>query len=263
MRDHSDSDHQDQPTQLQTDLALLFTTDLHVESERFYKIKRKGTSLNLRYEIDGEMQQRNYLSALSWRAIMLFALTEGKNVTVHEMDLPGRYRQMFPKTLLRRFQWHTRQDGNFPPVARLYDPNGSTVMLLTRSRVCGQAVDALHNLTDGGPVFQPLWISDIMALRPMLGIEFVRDETFSASTPISAYLEAAAITGGIVEEPELFSLPLTGHVPQLVSPPPSKAVRSMLEQARRETPMLPMLRDRTIYEDYSFSDTAANVAEKV
>lgn len=259
MRDHSDSDHQDQPTQLQTDLALLFTTDLHVESERLYKIKRKCTSLNLRYEIDGEMHQRNYLSALSWRAIMLFALTEGKNVTVHEMDLPGRYRQMFPKTLLRRFQWHTRQDGNFPPVARLYDPNGGTVMLLTRSRVCGHAVDALHNLTDGGPIFQPLWISDIMALRPMLGIEFVRDETFSATLPISAYLEAAAIAGRIVDEPELCSLPLTGSIPRLVTPPTSKAVRSIFDQASRENPTMEKLRARTIYEDYSFPAAAKKV----
>lgn len=250
MQDHLDSNHQDQPTQLQTDLALLFTTDLHVGPERLYKIKRKGTSLNLRYEIDGEMHKRSYLSALSWRAIMLFALTESKNVTVHEMDQPGRYRQMFPNTLLRRLAWHARPDANFPPVARLYDPGGKTVMLLTRSRICGHAVDALHNLTDGGPVFQPLWISDIMALRPMLGIELVRDETFSATMPISAYLEAAAMTGRIVEEPELSGLPLTGHVSRLVTLPSSKAVASVFDQACRENPALEKLRERSIYMDY-------------
>lgn len=252
MRDNSDSNHQGQPTQLQTDLALLFTTDLHVGSERLYKIKRKGTSLNLRYDIDGEMHQRNYLSALSWRAIMLFALTEGRTVTVHEMDAPGRYRQMFPNTLLRRLQWHVRPNANFPPVARFFDPKGSAVMLLTRSRVCGHAVDALHNLTDGAPVFQPLWASDIMALRPMLGIELVRDETFSATTPISAYLEAAAKTGQIVDEPELCHLPLTGSIPRLAAPPTSKAVRSIFDQASRENSTMEKLRGRTIYEDYSF-----------
>ncbi len=252
MRDISDSNHQDQPTQLQTDLALLFTTDLHVGSERLYKIKRKGTSLNLRYDIDGEMHQRNYLSVLSWRAILLFALTEGRTVTAHEMDQPGRYRQMFPNTLLRRLQWHARSNANFPPVARFYASNGSAVMLLTRSRVCGHAVDALYNLTDGAPVFQPLWISDIMALRPMLGIELVCDATFSATMPISAYLEAAAMTRRIVEEPELSGLPLTGHVSRLVTLPPSKPVASVFDQACREHQMMAKLRGRTIYEDYSF-----------
>ncbi len=252
MQNHSDSDHQDQPTQAQIDLAILFMTDLHVGPQRLYKIKRRGTSLNLRYEIDREMRQRNYLSALSWRAALLFALTEGKSVTVHEMDLPGRYRQMFPKNLRSRLQWHARQNANFPPVARFYDPNGSAVMLLTRSRVCGHAVDALHNLTDGGPVFQPLWASDIMALRPMLGIKLARDETFSATMPISAYLEAAAKTGRIVDEPELCSLPLTGSVPLLAAPPSSKAVRSVFDQACLENSTLEKLRDRTIYEDYGF-----------
>lgn len=246
------SDPHAKPTQAQIDLAMLFMTDLHVGSERLYKVKRRGTSLNLRYEIDGVMHQRSYLSALSWRAILLFALTEGKTVTVHEMDQPGRYRRLFPKTMLRRLQWHARPNANFPPVARLYDPNSKAVMLLTRNRVCGHAVDALHNLTDGGPVFQPLWISDIMALRPMLGIELVRDEAFSATMPISAYMEAAAITGRILEDPELSALPLTGEVPQFSSPSSSKAVCSIFDQTCRENPALEKLRGRSIYDDYSF-----------
>lgn len=252
---HGDNDNRERIEQARIDLALLFMTDLHVGSERLYKIKRRSKSLYLRYQIDGDMHERNYLTPLSWRAIMLFALTEGKTVTAHEMDEPGRYRRVFPSTLLRRLAWHARPNANFPPVARLYDPDGKTVMLLTRSRVCGHAVDALHNLTDGGPVFHPLWISDIMALRPMLGIDLVRDETFAPTLPISAYLEAAAMTGRIVEEPELCDLPLTGNVPRLVSPQSSKAVRSILDQACRENPALGQLRGRSIYDDYSFCDT--------
>lgn len=252
MQPPSNDHHDDKPTQVQIDLAMLFMTDLHVGSERLYKIKRKGTSLNLTYEIDDELHHRSYLSALSWRAILLFALTEGKTVTVHEMDQPGRYQPLFPKTLLRRLQWHARPDANFPPVARLYDPKGNSVMLLTRSRVCGHAVDALHNLSDGGPVFQPLWISDILALRPMLGIELVRDETFSATMPVSAYLEAAKMTGRIIKEPELSALSLTGDVPRLVAPPSSKAARSIFERECRENPALVKLLDRSIYRDYSF-----------
>lgn len=252
MQDHSPDDHDDKPTQANIDLALLFMTDLHAGSERLYKIKRKGTSLNLRYEIDGQTHKRNYLSALSWRAILLFALTEGKTVTVHEMDEPGRYQQMFPKTLLCRLQWHARPNANFPPVAKLYEPNGKAVMLLTRSRLCGHAVDALHNLADGGPVFQPLWISDIMALRPMLGIDLVRDQIFAPTLPISAYLEAAAMTGRIVGELELSDLALTGSIPRLATQPSSKAVRSVFDQACRVNPTLERLRNRTIYEDYLF-----------
>lgn len=239
----------------QIDLAILFATDLHVGSERLDKIKRKGTSLNLRYEIDGELHQRSYLSALSWRAILLFVLSQGKYVIIHEMDQPGRYRQLFPPSLLRRLHWHARPGANFPPVVRLYDPLGKTVMLLTRSRVCGHAVDALHNLTDGGPMFQPLWISDIMALRPMFGIELVRDQAFSATMPISAYLEAAAMTGRIVEGPELAELPLTGRVPRLTISPSSKAVTSVFDQACRENPAMAKLRGRTIYDDYGWNLT--------
>ena len=254
---HND-DHQGEndnggiPTQVQIDLALLFATDLHIGSTWLYKVKRKGTALNLRYDIDGILHQRSYLSALSWRAIMLFALSEGKTVTVHEMDQLGRYRQLFPNTLLRRLQWHAKPNANFPPVARLYDPEGSTVMLLTRSRLSGHAVDVLHNLTDGGPVFQPLWISDIMALRPVLGIELMRDEAFAPAMPISAYIEAAAMSGRIVDEPEVCSLSLTHSIPLLTAPPASGAVRSVFEGACRENPSMAKLRDRTIYEDYSF-----------
>ncbi|MCD7108516.1 DUF2958 domain-containing protein [Rhizobium sp. DKSPLA3] len=251
MQNHS-SDDDTKLRQAQTDLAMLFSTDLHVGAERFYKIKRKGTALNLRYEIDGELHQRSYLSALSWRAILLFALTESKTVIVHEMDEPGRYRRLFPTTLLRRLQWHARPNANFPPVARLYDPNGSAVMLLTRSRLCGHAVDVLHNLTDGEPVFQPLWISDIMALRPMLGINLVRDDAFSATMPVSAYLEAAAITGRIAAEPELCETPFGGNVPRLELPRPSAAVRSLFDQACRENPAVQDLQGRTAYGDYDF-----------
>lgn len=249
--DHGKHDGRENTTQVEIDLALLFMTDLYVGSERLYKQKRKNTSLNLSYEIDGDMYHRSYLSALSWRAIILFALTEGKTVTVHEMDQPGRYRRMFPNTLLRRLHWHARPNGNFPPVARLLDPNGKAVLLLTRSRLCGHAVDALHNLNDGLPVFQPLWISDIMALRPMLGIELVRDEAFVPTRPIGTYLEAAAMTGRIVDEPELSGLPLTGNFPRLGTPPSSKVASRIFDQQCRENPALDAIRIRSIYDDYA------------
>lgn len=253
MQNFSNDDHGEKPPQAHIDLAMLFMTDLHVGSERLYKIKRKGTALNLSYEVNGEIFHRSYLSALSWRAILLFALTEGRTVTIHEMDQPGRYRRLFPNTLLRRLHWHARPNANFPPVARLHDPNGNAVVLLTRSRLCGHAVDALHNLTDAGPLFQPLWISDIMALRPLLGIELVRDEAFSATIPISAHLEAAARTGRIVDQEELSDMPSTGNIPRLATPPASKATQCILDQQCRASPAFEMLRGRSIYADYLLS----------
>lgn len=251
MQNHSSNDHGKKPAQAQIDLALLFKTELHVGSLPFYKQRARRSSLDMIYEIDGIFNRRSYMSPLSWRATIMFALNGSKTVNFLEIDRPVRYQRLFPRTLMRRLCWHARPNADFPPVAHLYDQNRQYVMLLTRSRLCDHAVDALHNLTEGMPVFQPLWIADIMALRPMLDIEFVRDETFSATTPIGAYLEAAAMTGRIVEEPELRSLPLIGGVHRLAIPPSSEVVRRIFWQECRENPALSNLRDRSIYEDYS------------
>ncbi|WP_412063856.1 DUF2958 domain-containing protein [Rhizobium sp. SYY.PMSO] len=259
MQNHSSDQNGERPTQAQIDLALLFTTDLHVGAVAFYKRKFKSASLDLAYDIDGVIHHRSYLSPLSWRAIMLFALNDDKTVTVHEIDRPGRYRRLFPKTVLRRMHWHARPNADFPPVVRLHDPNGQTVMLLTRSRFSGHAVDALHNLADGKPVFQPLWISDIMALRPMLGIELFRDETFTASFSISTYIRAAARTGRIVDEPELSGIDLSGIAPLLPLPQPAPVVSRIFDQQCREYPQMEELRGRTIYDDYSFQTCAEKV----
>lgn len=249
--DHGSNHNSKRIEQARIDLALLFMTDLHVGSKRLYEIKRKGTALNLQFDVDGDMRWRSYNSALSWRITMLLALTENRAVTIHEMDQPGRYRRMFPATLLRRLQWHARPKADFPPVARFYDPYGKAVLLVTRSRFCGHAVDVIHNLTDGGPVFQPLWISDIMALRPMLGIGLVRDPSFTAAMPISAYLEAAGTHGGIVEEPELSSMSLTGSVTCLAVPPASQSVAAIFRQECHQNPALAKRQGRSIYEDYA------------
>lgn len=251
-RRHGDNDNGKNIEQARIDLALLFMTDLHVGALSFHKQKAKGSSLDIVYEIDGVIHRRSYLSPLSWRAIMLFALDDSKNVTVHQMDRPGRYQRLLPRTLMRRLYWHARPNADFPPVARLYDATGNAVMLLTRSRFCGHAVDTLHNLADGKPVFQPLWISDIMALRPMLGLEFVRDGTFSATLPISTYIKAAAKTGRILDTPELSELDLSGTVPSLPSPQPSPVISRIFDQQCREHPQMEQLRGRTIYEDYGF-----------
>ncbi len=69
--DHSSNHNSKRIEQARIDLALLFMTDLHVGSERLYKFKRKGTALNLQFDVDGDMRWRSYNSALSWRITML------------------------------------------------------------------------------------------------------------------------------------------------------------------------------------------------
>ncbi len=251
-RHHGDNDNRETTEEARADLAMLFMTDLHVGAFPFYKQPTKRSSMDLTYAIDGAIHRSSYLPPLSWRAIMLFALNDGKTVTVHEIDRPGRYRQLFPRTLMRRLYWHARPKADCPPVARLYDPNGQAAMLLTRNRFCGHAVDALHNLTDGKPVFQPLWVSDIMALRPMLGIDLVRDETYTATLPISSYIKAAAKTGRVVDAPELSELDLSGVVPLLPSPQPTRVISRIFDRQCREHPKMEQVRGRTIYDDYSF-----------
>lgn len=96
-----------------------------------------------------------------------------------------------------------------------------------------------------------------MALRLMLGIDRSHPRgDIRTNNADAAYLEAAALTGRVVEEPELSDLPLTGNVPRPVTSPSSKAVCSIFERARRENLVLEKLRKRTIYDDYSFQTSA-------
>ncbi|MBB3967332.1 DUF2958 domain-containing protein [Rhizobium metallidurans] len=246
----SDNDNRDWIKQAQIDLVLLFSSELHVGKLPFYKQKAAGKALDLVYEFDGLIHRRHYLSPLSWRAIILFAVIASKTLIVHDIDRRNRYRQLFPRTLVRRLNWHARPDANFPPVVRLFDPRGDAVMLLTRSRLCGHAVDALHNLGEK-PVFQTLLISDIMALRPMLGIELVRDETFSSATPIKNYVQAAGLTGRITDEPELPRLVLAPINTDLVSAaPPTATIARIFDQQCRKHPSLQRFRQRRIFDDY-------------
>ncbi|MDK4711588.1 DUF2958 domain-containing protein [Rhizobium sp. CNPSo 4039] len=239
-------------SQTQIDLALLFMSDLRVGGRSIYRINTNKRPFWVRYKADGLVQERSYLSALSWRALMLFALEDCQEFKVYEMDEPGRLGQLFPENITRRLDDNAKAYGDIVPVLKLIDPSGSATVIVTRSRCAGHAVDALHNLDDGKPVFQPVWVSDLMRLDTKIGMKLVRDQAFAAAMPISAYIEAAALTGRIVDEDEIRILPLSGNVPRLRLPEPAPTVQRIFDHQCREHPELEQLRSRTIYEDYNF-----------
>ncbi len=256
--DRQQNRHQEQSSSLsqtQIDLALLFLSDLRVSGRSIYRINSSKRPFWVRYEADGLVQERSYLSALSWRALMLFALEDCREFKVLEMDKQGRLAEMFPENIMRRLDENAKAHGNIVPALRLIDPSGSTTVIITRSRCHCHAVDVLHDLDDGKPVFQPVWISDLMRLDAKIGLKLVRDETFAPVMPISAYIEAAALTGRIVDEDEIGILPLTGNVPRLRLPDPAPTVQRIFDHQCREHPELERLRGRTIYEDYEFMNT--------
>lgn len=230
------------------DLALLFLTDLHIGGKSIHKLRAKRP-FRVRYEIDSHIRDQAFLSSLSWRAVMLFALEEGKCLTVHEMGETGRLAQTFPTHIMTRLAENARNGGDVIPALRLVDPERGASAIVTKSRGQGHAVDVLHDL-GGSPVFQPLWISDLLRLDALIGMKLVRDEAFAPTMPISAYLEAAAMTGTIVAEPELATMQLTGIVPRLPQPRPLSAVLAMFDERCRTFPALARLRERTIYDEY-------------
>jgi hypothetical protein len=147
----------------------------------------------VRFQEAGIIENRMYRTTSSWRARVRFALLAGRSIRALEMDEWGRLNALFPAEVRARLKWNAAQDGEVKAVARLFDPNRDAEMLLVRSRCEGHAVDVLHNLTDGGSVFQPLWIADIMRLHPLLGIKLILDEAFNPTTSINALLTASAI----------------------------------------------------------------------
>lgn len=240
-------------SQTQIDLALLFMTDLHVDGRSIYRINKSKRPFWVRYEADGLIHERTYLSAMSWRALMLFALEDCREFKVHEMDEPGRLDQTFPPAVQQQLSENARLSGDAIPVVKLIDPDGPAKVIITRSRCLGHAVDVLHNLNDGKPVFQPVWVSDLLRLGAKIGMRLVRDEVFEPTLPISAHIEAAALIGRIVDEDEISILPLTGNVPRLRLPEPTPTVQRIFDHRCRGNPALEQLRGRTIYEDYGFA----------
>lgn len=93
-------------------------------------------------------------------------------------------------------------------------------------------------------------VADLLRLQPLIGLNLVRDDAFSPTMPISAYLEAAAMTGRIDDAAELSKLSLTGIASRLAMPVPAKTTQRIFEDQCRKNPELSAMAGRTIYEDY-------------
>jgi hypothetical protein len=139
--------------------------------QQLFRSKRPNSSLLLDLIIDGKSLRRRYHSPKYWAALFHFAVTEGREVIVRDMDLPGRFAKLFPPSLVGQLRWFEHYPGACPPVARLFDPDGTADIRLLRSRAAGLAVDVVHNLTPGGYTRETLWLADIIALRPLCGID--------------------------------------------------------------------------------------------
>jgi hypothetical protein len=144
-------------------------------AQQLFRSKRPNSSLLLDLIIDGKPLCRRYHSPKYWVAVFHFAVAEGREVTVREMDLPRRFERLFPLSLMGQLRWFENYHGDCAPVARLFDPNGTAEILLLRSRAAGLAVDVVHNLKPGGYTRETVWLADIIALRPMCGIDLVRE----------------------------------------------------------------------------------------
>jgi hypothetical protein len=251
QQDKQGNDHHDKLSDEIIDLALLLQSDFHIGTTSIHQRKSKKPFW-VEYLLDGQIRDQTLLSARSWRALMLLAIIDRRHLSILEMDEPKRLKQMLPPEIMQKLAENAKLGGDIRPVVKLYHPASNAAVIITRSRCKGHAVDALHNLSSIGPLFQPVWISDLMRLNAMIGLRLVRDSSFGASLPISAYLEAAAKAGRLIDEPELLGFTITGQVVPLPSPEPTLLVQKMFDAQCRKWPALEELRGRKIQADYGF-----------
>lgn len=230
---------------------MLFTHDLLIDGLTLHHHSRKTKSFWVRYDIDGQMKQLRFFSVLTWRAFMLITFQDGKSITLHEIEEEGRLASVFPSDVMQSLKRNAETGGNVIPPLKLIDTQGTAKVIVTRTRFRGHAVDVLHNLSDGKPQFQTVWIVDLLRLHTKVGVRLVRDPAFSPVLPVSAYLEAAAMTGRIVEDAELAQLSLTGAVSRIPLPPVSDIRQRLLDWQSLANPDLKKHLKRTIYDDYS------------
>ncbi|PZU19393.1 MAG: hypothetical protein DI589_21410 [Shinella sp.] len=231
------------------DLTLLFAHELFIGGVPLHHLRGRKTPFWIKYEIDGVVKHHKFASVLSWRATMLFAFQAGQTIHMREMDEEGRLNRVFPAETLKRLNANALAGENPVPVLKLIDPNGPTKILITRTRLRGHAVDALHNISDGGPVFQSLWIADLLRLRSKIGIDLIPDADFSLQMPINTYRAISTKTGKIPDEAELSGADVDGNIPLLSSPPAAPSTRKVIDWYDAQKTDIEPQRKRVVYED--------------
>jgi hypothetical protein len=89
---------------------------------------------------------------------------------------------------------------DFRPVVKLFNPCGAATWLLTEIDPADETVAwGLCDLGMGFPEFGTVSLTELAEYRGRLGIGIERDRHFKAEGPISAYISAARLEGGITE----------------------------------------------------------------
>jgi hypothetical protein len=94
----------------------------------------------------------------------------------------------------------TPDEIDFHAVVKLFDPCGAATWLLTEIDPDDETVAwGLCDLGMGFPEFGTVSLTELAEYRGRLGLGIECDPHFEARGPISAYIDAATKTGGIVE----------------------------------------------------------------
>jgi hypothetical protein len=196
------SDELCEPSKDKADLAMLLASDFKIGDTSILRLQ-SVRPFWVKYILDGQIHERFFESARSWRALMMAVFDLRQQFVVLQMDERTRLPRMFQPETAKRLAANSEVHRDAMPVMKLYHPDSFATVIIVRSRCRGHAVDALHNLSAGGPVFQPIWIADLMRLNSMIGLRLIRDAAFAAKFPIDVYTDAAFISGHVVDGPEL------------------------------------------------------------
>jgi hypothetical protein len=95
----------------------------------------------------------------------------------------------------------TPDEIDFRPVVKLFNPVGAATWLLTEIDPDDETVAwGLCDLGMGFPEFGTVSLTELADYRGGLGLGIERDLYFEARGPISAYISAANVAGGITED---------------------------------------------------------------
>ena len=115
-----------------------------------------------------------------------------------------------------------QQETDHVPVAKLFNPCGAAVWLITEMMADGDTLFGLCDLGVGSPELGYVSLAEIESVKNPLGLGMERDLYFAPRFPLSVYAEAARIAGHITEAEDLLvrAAAALGRSP-ILSPTPS------------------------------------------